>query len=506
MRIFRFLRRDSRPGWRALAGAVVLGVAMASGQAPFGLWWLSLGALGVLTGVVAAEARRAQRLWLGWAAGLGYFALALFWIVDPFLVEPEIFGWMAPFALILMCAGMALFWLFAAALAGLGHGRAGRVLGFALGLALSDLARGYVLTGFPWALIGHVWIDTPVAQAAAFVGPVGLTLMTTLLAAMPLLARGMRARLALAVVTAAALGGLWLAGEARLHRDIAGREPPVRVRLVQPDADQALKWQGDMWRVFLERQITLTSAPSTQPLDLVIWPETAVPYLLGETGDLFERMIAASGGVPIVTGIQRAEGTRYFNSLIAIDATAEVTALHDKSHLVPFGEYIPFGDLLVPFGIRAFAAQEGFGYTGGSKIRTLDLGRAGQVLPLICYEAIFPQDLNRAVGQADWVLQITNDGWFGDISGPYQHLAQTKLRAIEQGLPVVRVANTGVSAVIDAKGRVVGNLALNTQGVLDADVPPSLDRPLYARTGDLPAALLLCLGLGGLLLRRRFAD
>ncbi len=154
--------------------------------------------------------------------------------------------------------------------------------------------------------------------------------------------------------------------------------------------------------------------------------------------------------------------------------------MHDKSHLVPFGEYIPFGDLLVPFGIRAFAAQEGFGYTPGAAIRVLDLGRAGRVLPLICYEAIFAQDLNRAVGQADWILQITNDGWFGDISGPYQHLAQTRLRAIEQGLPVLRVANTGVSGVIDAAGQLLHALPLNTEGALDVAVPraaPATLRP-----------------------------
>ncbi|MCV2868766.1 apolipoprotein N-acyltransferase [Defluviimonas sp. WL0002] len=490
----------------SLAGAALLGVGTALGQAPFGLWWLSLAALCVLTGLIAAEGRGPHRLWLGWVAGVGYFTLSLFWIVEPFLIEPDIFGWMAPFALFFMCAGMALFWLFATLVAGLGRTSMGRAVGFALGLTLSDLARGYVLTGFPWALIGHIWIDTPVAQAAALVGPVGLSLLATGSAALPVLARAALPRLALAAAACAILGGAWALGDARLLESVPERQPPVHVRLVQPDADQALKWQGDMWRIFLERQIALTAEPASSPLDLVIWPETAVPYLLGETGPLFQQMVAASGGVPIVTGIQRADGLRYFNSLIAIDGAGEVTALHDKSHLVPFGEYIPFGDLLVPLGIRAFAAQEGFGYTGGANIRVLDLGRAGRVLPLICYEAIFPQDLINAEGQADWILQITNDGWFGDISGPYQHLAQTRLRAIEQGLPVLRVANTGVSAVIDASGRVLDSLPLNTQGRLDAVVPPARPRPLYAQTGDLPVALLLLAGLVVLLRRRRFAD
>lgn len=504
MPLIRAFARAGRPGLRRLGAMALLGAGVAAGQAPFGLWWLSLPALAVLTGAVAAEERRAERLWLAWAAGTGYFALSLFWIVEPFLVEPEIHGWMAPFALFFMCTGMALFWGLAGWAAGLGRSRAGRAAGFALGLALGDLLRGYVLTGFPWALLGHVWIDTPVAQVAALIGPVGLSLMTTLAAALPALGRDRAGQVRASAVALAALGLVWVAGDARLSAESPAPERPVRVRLVQPNAEQSLKWQGEMWRVFLERQMTQTAEPAAAPLDLIIWPETAVPYLLEDSSALFRQMAAASGGVPIVTGIQRAEGSRYFNSLVAIDGAGEVVALHDKAHLVPFGEYIPFGDLLVPFGIRAFAAQEGFGYTPGGGLRTLDLGRAGHVLPLICYEAIFPQDLNRAEGRADWILQITNDGWFGDVSGPYQHLAQTRLRAIEQGLPVVRVANTGVSGVIDAAGRVVATIPLNREGTLDIAVPPARPRPLYARTGDGPVAILILAGLLLPVARRRF--
>ncbi len=506
MQPIRAFARAGRPGLRRLGAMALLGAGVAAGQAPFGLWWLSLPALAVLTGAVAAEERRARRLWLAWAAGAGYFALSLFWIVEPFLVEPEIHGWMAPFAIFFMCAGMALFWLLAGWIAGLGRSRAGRAAGFALGLALGDLLRGYVLTGFPWALLGHIWVDTPVAQAAALIGPVGLSLITALVAALPVLGRDRAGRMRFSALALAALGLLWGAGDLRPGIAVAATERPVRVRLVQPNAEQSLKWQGEMWRVFLDRQLAQTAEPAKAPLDLIIWPETAVPYLLEESAPLFRDMAAASGGVPIVTGIQRSEDARYFNSLVALDGAGEVVALHDKAHLVPFGEYIPFGDLLVPFGIRAFAAQEGFGYTPGAGLRTLDLGRAGRVLPLICYEAIFPQDLNRAAGGAGWILQITNDGWFGDVSGPYQHLAQTRLRAIEQGLPVVRVANTGVSGVIDAAGQVVATIPLNREGTLDIEVPPARPRPLYARTGDAPVAILILAGLLLLVARQRNAD
>ncbi|MGC1489717.1 MAG: apolipoprotein N-acyltransferase, partial [Albidovulum sp.] len=239
-----------------------------------------------------------------------------------------------------------------------------------------------------------------------------------------------------------------------------------------------------------------------QPLDLIIWPETAVPYLLEDAGLILEEAIFNSGGVPLATGVQRAEGPLYFNSLIVTDAFGAVQSTYDKHHLVPFGEYFPFGDFLARFGITAFAARYGRGYTPGPGAVVLDLGAAGKVLPLICYEAVFPQDLNAAAERADWILQITNDGWFGTQAGPYQHLAQARLRAIEQGLPLMRVANTGVTAAIDAKGRVTQSLALGEVGWLDVAVPTALAPTLYARTGDGLATILVMLSLLALALWR----
>jgi apolipoprotein N-acyltransferase len=262
-----------------------------------------------------------------------------------------------------------------------------------------------------------------------------------------------------------------------------------------------------MWRIFLDRQMDQTAQPAQEPLDLIVWPETAVPFLLSDSGGFFAALAHRSGGVPVAFGIQREDGLRFFNSLAAIDADAQVTAVYDKWHLVPFGEYIPFGDVMATFGIAAFAAQQGNGYSPGPGTVVLDLGKAGRVLPLICYEAVFPQDLRVKGDRPDWILQITNDSWFGNIAGPYQHLAQARLRAIEQGLPLLRSANTGVTAVIDAKGRILDSLPLNTEGILDTAVPPALPPTLYSRTGDLPATILAGLGLLGLIaLRRRQSD
>ena len=503
LRAGRFFERAQRPGSRSLALAALAGAGVAAGQAPWELWFVALSALAVLTALVAHETDRYRTIWLGWIGGAGYFAATLFWIVEPFFVDVARHGWMAPFALVLMSFGMALFWGLAAWIATLGRGRGLRALGFALGLVATDLARGYIFTGFPWALLGHVWIGTPVMQAAAWIGPVGLSAVFALPAALPFVARGKVAQAAFGLVGAAVIGGFWWAGAGRLATSEPPRDPAVHIRLVQPNASQSMKWRGDMWRVFLERQFEQTALPAEKPLDLIVWPETAIPFLLERSGSLFEDIARASGGVPIATGIQRAEGLRYFNSLAFADGSGQITDVYDKWHLVPFGEYIPLGDVFARVGIAAFAAQAGNSYSAGPGARIVDLGALGKVLPLICYEAVFPQDLNAAEGRADWILQVTNDGWFGNIAGPYQHLAQARLRAVEQGLPLLRAANTGITAVIDAKGRVRQSLALNTQGVIDADLPSTLPQTFYARTGDLPATIFVILALLALALPRR---
>ncbi|MFM2356678.1 MAG: hypothetical protein RLZZ528_2414 [Pseudomonadota bacterium] len=476
--------------------AFLLGAAVAAGQAPLGAWWVALPALSLLIGIVSRIQTRAQRLWLGFAAGAGYGATALFWIVEPFFVDPWRHGWMAPFALALMAAGMGVFWAFVALVGETGRTPQQRAAALAVGLGLSDLARSYVLTGFPWALIGHVWADAPVLQAAGWVGPVGLSLGTALVAALPWVVapwrRSMAGATGLAVL---GLCGLWFWGARQEARQPDKAVPPVTVRLVQPNAAQHLKWRDDMWRFFLDRQMELTSAPAAGRLDLVIWPETAVPFLLEDSSDFLRELAHASRGVPVLFGIQRTEGLRYFNSLAAIDGTGTVTQVYDKWHLVPFGEYLPLGDTLSGLGISAFAAQAGNGYSAGPGARVLDLGPLGRVLPLICYEAIFPQDIRAAGERPGWLLQITNDSWFGDLSGPYQHLAQARFRAVEQGLPLVRVANTGVSAVIDPLGRITARIDLNEEGFLDAEIPAARPATFYSRHGEFPVLAFIVVAL-----------
>ncbi len=474
--------RRHLPGRMQALAALGLGGVMALGLAPFGLWWLTLPAFAL----VIRLALRGPAAWIGWLAGVGYFGVGLSWIVDPFLVDAARDGWMAPFALLLMAAGLSLFWALGFAIGV----RAPRpVLGLVAGLTAAEFLRGYVLTGFPWALVSHVWIDTPVAQVDALVGPFGLALLTTLVAA---LAARLEMR-SLAGAGALVAAGWGYGVYALAQPDPAA--PGLTFRLVQPDASQDAKWDPVHAETFYTRLMTATAAP--RKVDLVIWPETALPYLVEDNPDLPALIAAAGHGAPVVVGMQRVERyggdqVRGWNSLKVYGTGGQEIATYDKHHLVPFGEYVPLGDLAYDwFGLGTFASQTGASYTPGPGAKVLDLGPTlGKVLPLICYEAVFPQDL-RVAERADWILQITNDAWFGTFSGPFQHAAQARLRAIEQGLPLVRVGNTGVTEVIDARGRITAALPFGTEGFLDAALPGSLAAPPYSRYGEVPALLLL---------------
>jgi apolipoprotein N-acyltransferase len=453
-----------------------------------------LPALAALIALVARAAGVREAAWLGLLGGTGYFVLALSWLIQPFMVDPERYAWMAPFALVGMAAGLGLFWAGAAALSA--RLPINRPLGFALALAAAEFLRGHILTGFPWALVGHVWIDTPLAQTAALIGPNGLTLLTALAAALPV-AFGWRGGVSSAAILGAMVGfGTWRLGQP----DPA--DSPLLLRLVQPNAEQTLKWDPEMARVYFDRLLAFTATDAQPRPDLVIWPETSVPYLLERNPELAGIIADAAQGATTILGIQREDGLLFYNSMAVLDPDGDVTARYDKHHLVPFGEYIPAGDLAYElFGLTAFAAQQGNGYSAGPGPAILDLGPLGRVLPLICYEAVFPQGLHNAPGRADWILQITNDAWFGTLTGPYQHFAQAQLRAIEQGLPLVRVANTGVSGVIDAKGQVRGTIALGVADFLDTPLPGALPPTPYARIGEWP----FLAGLFGLLLLLAFA-
>ncbi|MEL6768084.1 MAG: apolipoprotein N-acyltransferase [Pseudomonadota bacterium] len=491
-------------GWRRLLAAAAAGLLFACGHAPLGLPWGAFVALPVLALLVGSARTPRGGFGAAWAFGFGYLVVSLHWIGHAFLVDADAFAWMLPFALTGLPAFLALFWGAAGWAARRAAPGGGPLTLSALAgmLTLTEFARSHVLTGFPWALPGYVWIESPIAQTAAFIGPHGLGLVTLLATGLPLLAfltlTG-RARLAVALLPLAAFAGLWAFGAARLAGAPVDTAGPV-LRIVQPNAPQRLKWLPDHAPTFYRRLLDGSAAPTDPALGapaMVIWPETAVAFLPEESPQARAQMAAAAGGAPLVLGALRrrgeAEGGGFANSLLTLDATGSVIARYDKHHLVPFGEYVPFRTLFGALGVEQLAGRGQFMPGPGQRVLAPVAGLPSFV-PLICYEAIFPHEImppgaETGAGRPGWLLQITNDAWFGTLGGPQQHLAQARLRAIEQGLPMVRAANTGISAVIDAHGRITASLPLGVHGHVDARLPGALSPPLYARWGDTPAII-----------------
>jgi apolipoprotein N-acyltransferase len=489
------LRCGARRWWVQAGIAAALGAVAALGQAPWNLWPLTLLAFAGLYGCYRAAPGWRRAAWLGLAGGTGYFAVALSWIIEPFLIDVARHGWMAPFALIFSAVGFALFW---AGAQGIARWLGGGALSWAAMLALSEALRGWLWTGFPWAQPGHVLISTPMLHWASIGGALPLTFAVLIGgAALWHLALGRRWAGAAGL---AALGALYAAAPWLNEAPMPGADAPI-IRLVQPNVPQAEKWDPAHMQDHFDRQMRYTFADA--PPDLIVWPETSVPSLLNNADDILDGIAEAARGAPVVLGVQRAEGGRYFNSLLVLDGQGNRAALYDKHHLVPFGEYVPFGDLLGKLGIRGLAQQGGYGYSPGPGARLIDMGSLGLALPLICYEGVFARDIAAAPGRADFMLLITNDAWFGQVSGPFQHLAQAQLRSAEQGLPMIRAANTGVSAIIDSGGRITAEIPLGQAGYLDAALPPAAAPTPYARTGDWPAlGLLALLALVAALLHR----
>lgn len=471
-------------GARRYALAAALGAATALAQPPVSWPLVLFLALPPLAWLLDGARGWRGALLLGWVTGTAHFAAALFWIVEPFLVEREIFGWMAPFALAGMAGGLALFWALSFGLAR-AFWPAGlrRLLALAALWALADLARAYVLTGFPWGLPAYAWVETPVIQTVALFGPHMLGLLTLVAALLP--ATLSRRAIAVALVLVAAGWGF---GAWRLSRPLPPREPAVTVRLVQPAADQALKWQPGMAQAFFDRHLALTGAEPRA--DVTVWSETAAPFLLERAPELLAESAAAATPGTLILGIERSEpapggGERWFNSLAVLDPSGRPLAVYDKYRLVPFGEYIPFSGLVARLGVPALTTLTGGGFTPGDGPHLVAVPGVPPFLPLICYEAIFPQGLRVPEGRPEWLLQITNDAWFGEASGPYQHFAQARVRAIERGLPLARAANTGISAMVDPYGRVMASLDLGEIGVVNTTLPSALPPTPYTLIGDL---------------------
>lgn len=475
-------------GWQRLGFAILLGALSATAFAPFYNFPALLLALACLALLLdRAHGVRAAAL-VGWGFFFGQFLVGLHWIAYPFLVDPDTHLWQMPFALTLMPAGLGLFGALACGCAArLRAQGAARLLLLAVCIGAAEWLRGHIFTGFPWNLPAYAWGAVPeVMQGAALLGAYGLSLLTLLLGVS--LADLARRRYALPVTMLALFAALYGYGASRLQ-PATEFVPGVALRLVQPNIPQA-QMHGRFIPRNWQRLVSLSQKPGNPTH--IIWPEAAAAFPIARSADALATMAQLSaGGASVMTGTVRldAEG-RAYNSLYMFGPGGRTLGVYDKSHLVPFGEYLPLAPLLSRLGFAKLTVGLA-GFAAGDGPRVYDLPGAPGVTPLICYEAIFPGDVTPAQSRPGWLVNVTDDSWFGPWAGPNQHLLIARMRAIEEGLPIARAANTGISAMIDAHGRIVASLGLDQAGTVDAGLPQALPPTPYARFGDLGFAIIL---------------
>ncbi len=493
--------------------------------APLQWWWmLPVSFVPLMRALMAAsrpERDRRERMAAGardlGLYGLGWFGASVWWVGEAFLVEAEKFAAIMPLAILFMALILAFFWALAGALFAWTAAGAGALTAAALLAStwlLADALRGCcVFGGFPWNLPAHglsglVGLD----QAVALAGVEGLSWLAVFLSAVPglLLVPGLEGRRLLTAVAGVllmlAMGwGLW---RLSAHPPV---DTDVWVRIVQPAVPQREKWKPENRGPIFRRLLDLSALPATagkRRPDVIVWPESAVPFLLEETPAALAAIgrMLGPGQVLITGALRRAaargpDARRLKNSILVIDDAGRIIGTYDKRHLVPFGEYLPAAFILEPLGVRKLVPLPRGFRPGDERQSPLPAGKGGEAVGLVCYEAIFPlhDRLPRSGTALEdtrllWLVNVTNDAWFGTSIGPHQHLEAARLRALEAGLPLIRAANTGISAVFDSFGRERGRLQLIRSGVLDIRIPSNVELSLISRYGSI-IVLLLALSL-----------
>lgn len=484
---------------------------------PFGLFFAQWPAYAAVIIALGRARTRWGGFGVGWAFAFGYHLFGLSWVGEAFLVDAERFGWMQPFAIIGLPAGLAILTgLAGAAFVWVRRRAPGSpvrdALLFAALFMASEWLRGNILTGFPWNLPVHGWDSVlPVLQATAWLGPYGVSLLVVLAggALLPALAPGPPLRkaagalmLILPLAAAAGAGSLRLSSAPASMPVVDG----VKLRLVQPSIPQREKWRPDLRAAHFEKHLQLSRDAAAAGVTHVIWPEAATPFLVTESPAALEQIarVAPPGGAVILGTPRRliAQGGdngryRHANSVIVVSDTGQIVSTYDKHHLVPFGEYVPLRQWLP---LERLAPGHG-SFSEGPGPRTIPVPGAPPFSPMICYEAIFPDAVVDSNLRPGWLLNLTNDAWFGTSAGPHQHLAAARLRSIEEGLPLVRVASTGISTVIDAYGRIQVRLDIGEEGFVDVHLPIAIPAKKNTITFNLLFAVMIGIVLFGSLWR-----
>ena len=484
-------------GWRGKLACFIAGALLALGFAPFHAWPLLFICLPFLFLMLDKARHWRSAALYGWAFGYGHMMAGTYWIANALTVDMEQFGWLMPISILGLSLVMGIwFALFGALYRSLRTARiSANILRFAVLWVVVEYLRSLGMFGFPWNLVGSMALaHTPMAQFLAFVGPYGMSFVLVLLGVLPVLwltgAVNARMRQKIGIMACLVVIALNVVGAMRLPEKAALTE--TRVRVVQGNIAQSLKWtpqgRNESAQIYgtLSRQQTGEAIPS-----IILWPETALPFTLREISPWPEQVaqLLPPGGM-LITGAVRSTGGegdyQLYNSIVGIDAAGEWRDAYDKHQLVPFGEFVPLRSLLSLNKITAGSID----FSRGEGVRTVQLDTVPAYRPLVCYEVIFPW-LSAGGVRPAWLVNATNDAWYGMSPGPFQHYDAARMRAIEQGLPLVRAANTGISAVIDPYGRAVARLGLNERGIVDQALPKALPLTLYARWGEMVTLILL---------------
>ena len=503
-------------GGKRLLVAGGLGAVSALAHAPLYIWpvlFFSFPALvWMIDGAIETSQRWTAAALISWAFGFGYFLVGLHWVGFAFVVDADRHAWLLPFVAVIFPGGLALFFAGAAIGARLQWSNGvGRVFALVAGLSAAEWLRGHVLTGFPWNLPGYVWSGSDsMIQTASVYGIYGLSLVTLLAVCLPAAVIDARGKAIERVwplgLSLGLIGAFFLFGILRVPGHAAPVFEDVALRLVQPNVPQSEKWKPELLQRNWQLLIDLTRTLGLEARTHVIWPEAAPPFFLLSTDGALEVIgEVLHNRALLLTGTQRfelGEPKKYFNSMAAIDGAGRVLATYDKSHLVPFGEYLPLFYWLEKLGITQLAGSNG-GFSSGDGVKTIAAPGTPPFGPLICYEAIFPSAVVEDGVRPQWLINMTDDSWFGPWAGPHQHLGIARVRAVEEGLAIARAANTGVSAVIDPYGRIIVSLPLDESGVVDSGLPKPLNATLFgfARDGIFGAMLLVLVGVALILSR-----
>ncbi len=492
--------------------ALLSGIALAFVQAPYDLWFLIFPCFGLFYFFYQSLENKKQVFLLSFIFALGYFVTGLNWIGNALLVEGNDYKWVWPLAVIAL---PTLLSLFTALFLTINHilfknENLIKFIGFCLFLSLSEWVRGFVFTGFPWNLYGYGLASVAtISQSLSIVGPYGLTLFTIIWGGLlGYLFTDGKYKAPLSLVVILSFVGTFIYGHQKLKNADVQFDENINVHIIQPNIAQEKKWQNEeLANNFEKLTSTLQGSLDNNKKHIVIWPETAIPPILLNNQTANQRIRTMLGDNAILLSgaltMQPDETTskiNYYNALLTWTKNKRGAKLYAKSHLVPFGEYIPFQKFIPLPTVTQFS-----GFKRGSGPKTINVKGYPSFTPLICYEIIFPQStVNNEMVRPDYILTITNDAWYGDSAGPHQHFAQARFRAIEQGIPVLRSANTGISGIIDPYGRVIAQLELLKQGSIENTLPKALKKPtIYSLYNDFiyiifsSICLFLCLFFRG---------